>query len=143
MSRRLTPGWRIRATAAACLLPPLVHLASLERIAGLVRRAAGAPEPSPDVDPASLAEWVDRVLRRLPWPWHATCLKRALVLYYLVARAGVPATLVIGVRRGASGELLAHAWLDRGGALYLEPAGDASSYRRIAEFSGPEPGVTA
>ena len=135
MRRRLQPGWRLRATVAAWLLPPLVHLVSMERISGWVKRAAGHPARPSGVDHESLAEWVDRVLRLMPWPWRLTCLKRALVLYYLLARAGTSATLVIGVRRGETGELLAHAWLIRGGALYLEPARDTSTYRMIAVFS--------
>lgn len=137
MRRRLTAPWRARATLASLLLPPLTHLASMERIATWVGRAAGRPERPADVDHMSLAEWVDRVLVALPWPWRRTCLKRGLVLFYLTARAGAPTTLVIGVRRSDSGELLAHAWLTRTGTLYLEPGGDPSAYRQIAAFECP------
>ena len=43
----------------------------------------GRPAAGPVAD-TSLAEWVDRVLGMLPPPWRRTCLKRALVLLYLV-----------------------------------------------------------
>jgi hypothetical protein len=135
MIRRLTPRWRLRATLAAVVLPPLVHLASLERITVWIearRRPAG---PDATVDDAALAEWVDRVLTRLPPPWRRTCLKRALVLHYLLHRAGRPATLVIGVRRDEHDALAAHAWLARAGAPYLESGTDqVASYQVLTAF---------
>jgi hypothetical protein len=132
---KLSPAWRTRATAAALLLPPLVHLVSLERLTRWIARRGPAPGP---VAEASLAEWVDRVLERLPPPWHRTCLKRALVLLYLIRRAGGTAELHVGVRRDDAGALLAHAWLMRGGALHLEPGGSsADRFRVLARFPQP------
>jgi hypothetical protein len=134
MSRRLTPGWRTRATLAALALPPLVHLVSMERITRWIARN-GVPAPDPAVDDASLAEWVDRVLRRLPPPWKRTCLRRALVLHYLLHRAGRPVELRIGVRRDESGDLAAHAWLYRDGEPYLERGEEhVASYQVLAAF---------
>lgn len=40
-----------------------------------------------------------------------TCLKRALVVWWVLRRRGVPAVLHIGVAR-EDGELAAHAWLE-------------------------------
>lgn len=134
MSRRLTPGWRLRATLAALTLPPLIHLVSLERITGWIGRGA-APAPDDRVDDASLAEWVDRVLRRLPPPWRRTCLRRALVLHYLFHRAGRPAELRIGVRRDEHNDLAAHAWLVKDDLPYLERRDEqVSSYQVLAAF---------
>ena len=134
MIRRLTPRWRWRATLAAVALPPLVYLMPLNRIARwIVRRRTPLPDPS--VDDAALAEWVDRVLGRLPPPWHHTCLKRALVLHYLIHRAGRTSELRIGVRRDASDALAAHAWLARDDLPYLEPGTNhVDSYQLLVAF---------
>ena len=135
MTRRLTPRWRFRASLAAVLWPPLVHLVSLERITGWIESRPHPAEPDATVDDAALAEWVDRVLTRLPPPWRRTCLKRALVLHYLLHRAGRPATLVIGVRRDEQDALAAHAWLAHAGTPYLEAAADlVASYQVLTAF---------
>lgn len=135
MSRRLTPSWRIRATLAALALPPLIHVVSLDRLTRWIARSAPPPEPDATVDDESLAEWVDRVLRRLPPPWRKTCLRRALVLHYLVHRAGRPAELRIGVRRDDRNALAAHAWLVRDEKLYLESGTEhVASYQVLTVF---------
>lgn len=75
----------------------------------------------PDVGRLSLiARHVDAHLRDAPWPWTRTCLRRALVLQRILARAGHAVVLVIGVRR-SDGELQAHAWIEHGGTPLLEP----------------------
>jgi len=135
MIRRLTPRWRLRATLAAVVLPPLVHLASLERITGWIEARSHPAEPDPTVDDAALAEWVDRVLTRLPPPWRRTCLKRALALHYLLHRAGRPASLVLGVRRDEHDALAAHAWLAHDGTPYLESGADqVATYQVLTAF---------
>lgn len=133
MTRRLTPSWRVRATLRCLVAPPLVHLIPLPRLI-----PAGPVRPSdPSVDDAALVDWVDRVLGRLPWPWRTTCLKRGVVLYALLRRAGRPADLIIGVRRAAEGALEAHAWLERAGVPVFEPPRNApESYRAIDRYPG-------
>jgi hypothetical protein len=92
----------------------------------------------PPFEDAALASWVDGVLRRLPWPWRYTCLKRAAVLYHLLRRAGRPLQLVIGVRRGPDGKLGAHAWLVRDQRVYLESEPEApTAHTVIAVFPDP------
>lgn len=122
MIRRLTPRWRIRATIAAVGLPPFIHVTSLDRITQWIARRPKSVPDDDTVDDSAIAEWVDRVLRRLPPPWRHTCLRRALVLHYLLHRAGRPAELRIGVRRDDQNALAAHAWLVRHGVPYLEPS---------------------
>jgi Transglutaminase-like superfamily len=122
MIRRLTPRWRIRATIAAIGLPPLIHLVSLDRIARWISLRPMPAVADHSVDDPAISQWVDRVLHHLPPPWRHTCLRRALVLHYLVHRAGRPAELRIGVRRDDQNALAAHAWLVRDGAPYLEPS---------------------
>jgi len=136
MSGRLTPRWRLRATLAALALPPLVHLCSLERLTAWIGRRGRARDAGRAGD-AALADWVDRVLTVLPPPWRRTCLKRALVLQYLVRRAGGASELQIGVRRDRSGALLAHAWLVRDGLPYLEPGTEpVETFQVLATFPG-------
>jgi hypothetical protein len=63
-------------------------------------------------------------------PGDTRCLTRSLVLTRLLARRGIPAKLVIGVR--ASPSFLAHAWVEHGAAPVLAP-GDAS-FARLVEL---------
>ena len=135
MIMRLTPRWRLRATFAAVVFPPLVHLLSLERITDWISPSWAPPSPDATVDDRALAAWVDRVLNRLPPPWRRTCLKRALVLHYLIHRAGRVAELRIGVRRDERAELAAHAWLVRDSLPYLETGADhLDSYQLLTTF---------
>jgi len=137
--RRLTPRWRICATLAVLVLPPLVHLLSLDRIVGWIERSTRRRSADPTVDDAALAEWVDRVLARLPPPWKRTCLKRAIVLHYMIRRAGRSAELRIGVRRDEHSALAAHAWLVRNDEPYLEEGADhLAAYQVLAAFPAPE-----
>ncbi len=64
-------------------------------------------------------------LPRLTWlvevagrhaPVEPTCLKTALVLFWLLQRRGIATTLRIGVAR-RDGALVAHAWLERQGQV--------------------------
>ncbi len=133
MNRRLTSLWRIRATLAALCFPPLVHLVSLERLTRWIERRR--PAAPPEAWDGALAEWVDRVLAKLPPPWRRTCLKRALVLLYLTRRAGGAVLLQVGVRRDERGDLVAHAWLERDGAAYLEPGTERpETFQVLATF---------
>jgi hypothetical protein len=130
----LTWSWRVRATLASLVLPPLVHLVSLPVLTRWIDR--GRPPAQPVVpDESQLAAWVDRVLRRLPGPWRRTCLKRAFVMYYLLRRSGRPAGLRIGVRRDTDQKLAAHAWLVRDDQPILEEGADhIGSYQVLTQF---------
>lgn len=125
--------WKVRTVLAALTLPPLLSAVSFARLARWVGRRRPAPTPPPPE--SDLAEWTEMILRRLPPPWRYTCLKRGIVLYYLLKKSGREVTLHIGVRRDAAGAFLAHAWLARHGALFLEPASNRpDQYRIIASF---------
>jgi hypothetical protein len=129
----------MRALAACAVLPPLLLVVSLERIAAAAGRGPTRTPRGAAPDDEVLAAYVGRVLRRLPPPWRHTCLRRGIVLYHLLRRAGRPVALQIGVRRTAEGALAAHAWLVKDGRPYLEPGQDQSvSYAPIAAF--PEAG---
>jgi len=115
--------WRVRAAFAAVVIPPLLRLVSFGKLASWLGGPVSVPAVGDGVHDASLAGWVDSLLRRLPGPWRHTCLKRAAVLYHLLRKAGRPVELWIGVRRDGdrAGAIAAHAWLVRDGVPYLEP----------------------
>jgi hypothetical protein len=131
-------AWRVRALAACAVLPPLVSVVSLARISAAAGRLPRGPRGAAPDDTA-LSAYVEQVLRRLPPPWRYTCLRRGVVLYHLLRRAGRPVALHIGVRKDAAGALAAHAWLVKDDAPYLEsdPAHSAT-FSEIARFPSPE-----
>lgn len=139
MSEGLPLGWRLRATAAVLIVPPLLYFASFGRLAAWLGENASA-QFEHDLDDATLARWVDRLLRTLPGPWHRTCLKRSAVLYHLLRRAGRPVELCIGVSNKETATVAAHAWLVREGEPYLEsrPA-HAAQHTIIARFPEARP----
>ena len=61
--------------------------------------------------------WLVEVAGRYT-PVTATCLKKALVLFWLLGRRGTQTELRIGVAR-PQGQLKAHAWLDYQGEVIL------------------------
>lgn len=69
---------------------------------------------------------VTRVLRALPRD--PRCLAKSLVLTALLARRGIPSTLVIGVR---SAPFAAHAWVEYDGRPLLPPA--TTPFERLLE----------
>jgi hypothetical protein len=73
-------------------------------------------EAGPGGAPAEDGRAVLEALRR----WPTTCLYRALAGYAVMRARGEDARFVIGIRPG-SGELLAHAWLERDGQAIGEP----------------------
>lgn len=118
------------------MLPPFASAVSFSRLAALAGGRVAEPRRPPPPDTV-LAAYVGSILRRLPPPWRHTCLRRSLVLFYLLRRAGRPVSLHIGVRK-LDGALQAHAWLVLAGEPYLEPDADEHrDFRMIAAF--PEP----
>ncbi len=75
-----------------------------------------------------LGRAVSRTLRLLPTD--SRCLMRSLVLLGLLARRGVPSTLIIGVR--PEPEFTAHAWIEHAGEPLLPPG--ETSYGRLTEI---------
>ena len=129
----LPVAWRVRAAAAALILPAAIRVMSLARLMtwltpDLAKRRAVIP-----IDDSALARWVSRILAHLPGPWHLSCLNRSVVLYRLLRAAGRPVELCIGVRR-VTGRISAHAWLVLDGAPYLEPETRPTDLPIVARF---------
>lgn len=102
----------------ACLLMPVVWVSL--RAFGLPRTLAWAVAPRVEGQindsrvqtQASLGRLVNIAARY--GPIRAACLVRSLVLVRILSSRGVTGTLQIGVRKGASSQLDAHAWVDEG-----------------------------
>jgi hypothetical protein len=75
-----------------------------------------------------LGSAVARTLRVLPTD--SRCLMRSLVLSALLARRGIDARLVLGVRPGA--DFAAHAWVEHHGGPLLPPGN--GSFQRLVEM---------
>jgi hypothetical protein len=104
--------------------------ASIESVVARMR-ATGALRGSPrlDLEEARRLGWI--VTRTLAFlPGDTRCLRRSLVLLALLARRGIGARLVIGVR--SDPEFLAHAWVECGGQPVLTPLG--ASFGRLVEL---------
>lgn len=112
---RLSPAERRLLVMATLLLGTirlrlwLLPYPTLQRIlASATERSADLREPSHFS--AAMIGWAVAVAGR--YVPKATCLTQALTAQVLLARAGHPARLRIGVARGGLGQLRAHAWVE-------------------------------
>jgi len=104
----------------------------------LLQRGAISAVDAGDRPPGAAAAEVRRLdrlvriaARRHLYPM--TCLRRSLVLQWLLRRAGIPAELKLGVRREGDG-IAAHAWIE-----YLgQPVGEPEGIEQYARLQLPE-----
>lgn len=106
---------------------------SLKRVVRALRRVAATLPKTGSPTPAyrRRAAWAANAVghRLLP---NRPCLTQALVLQYLLLRRGDDrAELHIGVAKGESGELLAHAWIERNGRVLIGGTGSPDKYKRL------------
>ena len=87
-----------------------------------------AETTEPLAEASHLARAVVRTLALLPGD--TRCLTRSLVLTRLLARRGIPATLVIGAR--SAPDFVAHAWVEHRGHAVLPPGDE--SFGRLVEL---------
>lgn len=139
--RRL-PASRLGAIARTRLAAEIVatyaqarrelRLAPIESVIATLRSDPSLPphaEAANALEEARRLGWVvARTLKLMPGD--TRCLTRSLVLTRLLARRGIPATLVIGAR--AAPDFLAHAWVECDGQPVLSP-GDGS-FSRLVEL---------
>lgn len=122
-----------RATLTAAAMVPVVSvslwLLGFRRTAAWVERSArGAGQAAhPDLVVREAAAALTRVRRYTPWT--GRCLARALVLWWLLRRRGIVATLHLGTRMN-DGQLDAHAWVMRDGRVL------ADSQSVLVDFPG-------
>jgi Transglutaminase-like superfamily len=80
-----------------------------------VRSRPASSKPSPDVSDR-IAWSIGSAARIVP---RATCLTQALAGEVLLRRAGYPAEVKIGVAKGPTGKLEAHAWVESDGRIVI------------------------
>ena len=132
----------VHVCAAAVLVPgfrAIVKIDGLRTAAVTATKLAAAPRVSrgrvPQTGSANavaegaeaMARTVDAVARRMPV--RSKCLPRSLALWTMLQRAGIDATLRIGMRTDGSGE--AHAWVEHDGC----PIGEKVDPAALASFS--------
>ena len=127
MTRRGPAEWMLAAEALALLAGYRVALAVVpvrRIIARVTRRRAGEPAVATGEEAMQRAATV----RRVQWavnaaarhsPVEFVCFPQALAGYTMLRRRKVPSTVVYGVARSESGELLAHTWLTVGDKILL------------------------
>ncbi len=111
----LVQAWEFFLLAELCLwILPFKHLMILPNKL-FSKRCGGSPRELA----SSIARmaWLVEVAARYA-PVNVTCLKKALVLSWLLGRRGIATTLRIGVAR-REGDLTAHAWLELNGQVIL------------------------
>lgn len=99
----------LEATVLLSAAEIAVRLVSLKTLLALIQRVRRVGSPSTRMSPDRLAELVEVAARH--HVLRPTCLRKALVLYALLAGKGIPAALVLGVARPPSG-VEAHAWVE-------------------------------
>jgi Transglutaminase-like superfamily len=87
-------------------------------------------------DQASVARVVWAVRTASRYIPAATCLTQALATKLLLGRLGHHPTLRIGVARGKSGELQAHAWVEIEGKVVI--GGAQASLKQFTPLLGPD-----
>lgn len=107
-------AWLLRCLLIVAIMRIALSLLPYRRIGRWIPAPAGAPANDDDV--YRVAWGVAAVAKLIP---HASCLTQALAGQYLLAKAGHPATIQIGVAREKDGRVSAHAWLLHGDRIVL------------------------
>jgi hypothetical protein len=105
-----------------------------------------APQHADPEFAAKVARYTDALQRRGAWIYRPNCLRRSLVLYRLLRRAGINVQICLGVRRAdataaqdISGGLEGHAWLVYQDMPFLErQQALPQSYRTTYRFPAQE-----
>jgi hypothetical protein len=127
-ARPLGPGGRLLLTAEVLFdyirARRLMRSTDLEDALSRLRDHA-APESEATAQQHHTAMRLGRaatlILRRLPTD--NRCLVRSLAVSGMLARRGIPAQLVLGVRPETSEPFMAHAWVEHGGECVLPDEG--------------------
>jgi hypothetical protein len=96
------------------------------------RRCRALPSRSEPVDAKAICRLVGTAARH--GLCEATCLRQALVVWFLLRRRGMPAELRIGVRKNAE-RLDAHAWVESNGGVLDVTRGLAGTDATASPFT--------
>jgi Transglutaminase-like superfamily len=142
LARKLRKAWRLPVrdwmvlTEAALCFPAVeltLRLMPLRRLLTLCEWGS-RPDGSPmGVSPERVSCLVEAAAGA--YPFRATCLKKALVLYALLTRRGLSARLLLGTAK-ENGNFRAHAWVEHGGKVVLGGQED-SRYLLLCSLDSP------
>jgi hypothetical protein len=93
-----------------------VRLASTRWVFRRVLARDRTPTRTGGIVPEDVGLAVTRASRLVPG---ATCLPQALTVVWLLRARGHRASMRIGVKRGETGKLIAHAWVECGGRIII------------------------
>jgi len=135
------------------VLPSMLKLLSIPRLMKLLtpRLITNANNIETDIIRGKIVTYADYILSGRFWLCKGTCLRRSLLLYHFLRRAGINVQICFGVRykkdsihESLSKELEGHAWLLYRGQIFLERhATIAGEYRVTYCFpaaAGPSSG---
>jgi hypothetical protein len=118
----IAAGCLVRVKLTLVLLPYRTVLRKLQRWA----EQPPVVKPGAALTPERMCALVEKCARTLPLS--LSCLPRAFAGYVMCRRHGCMAELRIGVKRAASGELAAHAWLELDDRTLIGNLPDLGSY---------------
>jgi hypothetical protein len=111
------------------LLPFLIKLFSVPQLMKTLTPYARKSNRKRDSEELSdkIVKYTDYILSRNFWMYRSTCLKRSLVLYHFLRKAGIITQICFGVRykEDPAGmrrkkKIEGHAWLLHSGDIFLE-----------------------
>ncbi len=117
----------LRVAALAAVLPVLLRCVRLPRLLKLLKSCNHSLARPAQVD--RTVRFVDFVLSRSRLGSKSWCLKRSLLLYHFLGEAGLPVQINFGVQKATG--LIGHAWLTRGGEVYLDNEDRTSNFEVI------------
>lgn len=112
----------------------LFPFATVRRLVARLARSNGERAPAPD--PETVGWAVEAAGRRLLS--HHPCLPQALTAQLMLARAGHPSRLRIGVARRHGERLEAHAWVECGGRIVVGHLPEHDAYTPLPDLDHPE-----
>ena len=121
--------WFMRILSLIAVLPVILRFLSIPRLMKVLTPSATkkSRKPVDDKGRDRIVKYTDYLLSRNFWMFKSTCLRRSLVLYHFLRRAGINVQICFGVRykgdlqkKEVSMELEGHAWLFYKGAIFLE-----------------------
>ena len=108
----------VRMAGVITVLPLAIRFLSLPRLVRLFD-AGSVPEADPPIDPQPIVDLADGLLRREIAMFTTNCVKRSLVLFYFLGKAGYPTVILFGISR-QDGDLAGHCWLEHRGEPVAE-----------------------
>lgn len=131
----------MRGLAFASVLLPLISLGlralGYRRVSVVLKTLSPTPfKTAPNEERAiATAQAVATAASR--GPYHANCLERSLLLWWMLRWQGIPGELKIGVRREGQ-TLRAHAWIEHGGHVINDQDNIATLYTPYESGTTPE-----